>query len=182
MTITEASLPGIRLIEPDVYADDRGYFLETWNEGRYREAGLDVTFVQDNVSRSRRGVLRGLHFQNPHPQAKLITVLDGEVFDVVVDVRRGSDTFGQWTGIRLTGASGRQVFVPEGFAHGFVATSETALFHYKCTERYHPESEVSIRWNDPALDIDWPVDDPVLSEKDRTAPPLDALPAAALTW
>ncbi|PQJ34766.1 dTDP-4-dehydrorhamnose 3,5-epimerase [Salinibacter sp. 10B] len=175
MDVFDGTLPGVRVIEPDVYTDDRGAFLETWNARDYGKHGLDVTFVQDNLSRSRTHVLRGLHFQNPRPQGKLITVLKGEVYDVVVDIRAGSDTFGEWEGLRLSAENGRQLYVPEGFAHGFVVTGDEALFHYKCTDFYHPEAEGVIHWNDPTLGIDWPVDDPVLSERDREAPGIEAL-------
>ena len=182
MDVLEAALPGVRIIEPDVYSDDRGSFMETWNARDYGKHGLDVTFVQDNLSRSRRHVLRGLHFQNPRPQGKLISVLKGEVYDVVVDIRAESDTFGEWEGLVLSAENARQLYVPEGFAHGFVVTSEAALFHYKCTDFYHPEAEGVIRWDDPALGIDWPVEAPILSDRDREAPLLDDLPAAKLTF
>ena len=170
MTVTELRLPGLRLIEPDVYRDERGYFMETWNERAYREHKLDMTFVQDNLSFSKQRVLRGLHFQNPYSQGKLVSVLRGEVFDVAVDIRSGSDTFGQWEGVTLSADNGRQLYVPEGFAHGFVVTSADALFHYKCTNSYHPDAEGIIRWNDPEIGIAWPVSDPILSERDAEAP------------
>lgn len=182
MDVFDADLPGVRVIEPDVYSDQRGAFLETWNERDYAEHGIDATFVQDNLSRSRRHVLRGLHFQNPRPQGKLISVLAGEVFDVVVDIRSGSETFGDWHGTVLSAENARQLYVPEGFAHGFVVTSADALFHYKCTEFYHPGTEGTIRWDDPALGIEWPVEDPVLSDKDREAPPLEELPEEKLVF
>lgn len=177
MDVFDADLPGVKIIEPDVYTDHRGAFLETWNARDYGKKGLNVSFVQDNLSRSRRHVLRGLHFQNPRPQGKLISVLKGEVFDVVVDIRTHSETFGEWTSIMLSAENARQLYVPEGFAHGLLVTSEEALFHYKCTDFYHPDTEGVIRWNDPTLDIDWPVDDPVLSECDRDAPLLEELSA-----
>ncbi len=176
MDVFDANLPGVRVVEPDVYADERGAFLETWNARDYGKHGLDVTFVQDNLSRSKHRVLRGLHFQNPRPQGKLISVLKGEVYDVVVDIRADSDTFGEWEGLTLSAQNARQLYVPEGFAHGFVVTSDEALFHYKCTDFYHPETEGVIRWNDPALGIEWPVDDPILSERDEGAPLLESLP------
>ena len=182
VTIHDAPLSGVQIIDLDVYADDRGDFRELWNAERYREHGLDVSFVQDNLSRSSAGVLRGLHFQNPHPQGKLITVLRGEVYDVVVDVRPESDTFGEWYGTTLSADEGRQLYVPEGFAHGFVVTRGPALFHYKCTDVYVPNADHSIRWNDPALAIDWPVRDPILSDKDADAPALEDLPAEALEF
>lgn len=182
MDVFDADLPGVRVIEPDVHADERGAFLETWNARDYGKHGIDVTFVQDNLSRSRRHVLRGLHFQNPRPQGKLISVLEGEVYDVVVDIRSAAETFGEWEGTVLSAENARQLFVPEGFAHGFVVTSEEALFHYKCTDFYHPEAEGAIRWNDPALGIDWPVEEPVLSDRDRDAPLLEDLPEEKLVF
>jgi len=182
MDVFDGDLPGVRIIEPDVYTDDRGAFLETWNARDYGRQGLNVSFVQDNLSRSRRHVLRGLHFQNPRPQGKLISVLEGEVFDVVVDVRAESDTFGNAESRVLSGETARQLYVPEGYAHGFVVTSDEALFHYKCTDFYHPESGTAIRWNDPAIDVDWPVDDPILSERDRTAPTLAEIPRERLAF
>ncbi|WP_251963779.1 dTDP-4-dehydrorhamnose 3,5-epimerase [Salinibacter ruber] len=182
MTISETSLPGVRLIEPDVYTDDRGSFAELWNVRDYGHHGLETAFVQDNLSRSREGVLRGLHFQNPRPQGKLISVLKGAVYDVVVDVRVGADTFGAWEGQVLSAESGRQLYVPEGFAHGFVATSGEVLFHYKCTDFYHPEADRTVRWDDPALGIDWPTEDPILSAKDAGAPALEELPREALRF
>lgn len=166
MTAHELKLPGLLLFTPDVYGDDRGFFLETWNAARYREHGLDVGFVQDNVSYSRHGVLRGLHYQDPHPQGKLVMVLRGEIFDVAVDIREDTTTFGTWEKVTLSAENKRQLYVPPGFAHGFVVTGEEALVHYKCTEYYHPEAEGSIRWDDPAIGIDWPVETPTLSEKD----------------
>jgi len=182
MDVFDGDLPGIHLIEPNVYSDKRGAFLETWNERDYAKHGVDVTFVQDNLSRSRRHVLRGLHFQNPRPQGKLISVLAGEVYDVVVDIRSGSETFGEWEGMVLSADNARQLYVPEGFAHGFVVTSEEALFHYKCTDFYYPETEGTIRWNDPALGIDWPVENPILSDKDREAPFLKEVPGGKLAF
>lgn len=182
MDASTTDLPGVRLFEPDVYLDDRGAFMEMWNARDYRRHGLSVTFVQDNLSRSREGVLRGLHFQNPRPQAKLVSVLEGEVYDVVVDVRAGADTFGEWCGTVLSAENARQLYVPEGYAHGFVVTRGEALFHYKCTDFYHPEADRSIRWDDPRLGIDWPVEDPLLSEKDAEAPLLEEVPREALCF
>lgn len=182
MDVFDGTLPGVRVIEPDVHADERGAFLETWNARDYGKHGLNVTFVQDNLSRSRRHVLRGLHFQNPRSQGKLISVLKGEVYDVVVDIRSASDTFGEWEGMVLSADNARQVYVPEGFAHGFVVTSEEALFHYKCTDFYHPEAEGVIRWNDPVLDIDWPVAEPILSDRDREAPLLQDVSEEAFAF
>lgn len=180
MTISETALPGVLLIEGRTFGDSRGYFLEAWNARTYAQAGLDVAFVQDNVSVSKRGVLRGLHLQNPHPQGKLVSVLHGSVYDVAVDVRPDSPHFGQWMGMELSAENGRRLYVPPGFAHGFVVTAEQATFLYKCTDFYAPAGEISIRWDDPDLDIRWPVDVPVLSEKDSAAPLLREIPSAAL--
>lgn len=177
MNVFDAGLPGVQVIEPDVHTDTRGDFWETWNAREYGKHGLNVTFVQDNLSRSHRHVLRGLHFQNPRPQGKLISVLKGEVYDVVVDIRAHSDTFGEWEGMVLSADNARQLYVPEGFAHGFLVTSEEAFFHYKCTDFYHPETEGGIRWDDPALGIDWPVEEPRLSERDEEAPLLEEVPS-----
>jgi dTDP-4-dehydrorhamnose 3,5-epimerase len=174
-------LDGVLLIEPDVFGDSRGYFVESWNEARYREAGIaDGRFVQDNFSYSRRGTLRGMHFQNPRPQGKLVSVWQGEVFDVVVDIRRESPTFRQWYGVCLDPESKRQLFVPAGFAHGFIVLSETALFHYKCTETYSPGDECGFRWNDPAIGIEWPAVEPILSPRDAGARAFDELPLDVL--
>jgi dTDP-4-dehydrorhamnose 3,5-epimerase len=173
MEAFETDLSGVYIIETNVYADRRGDFRGMWNTRKYERQGVTATFVQDNLSRSRPRVLRGLHFQNPHPQGKLVSVLRGEVYDVAVDVRIDSDTFGQWQGWRLSAENGRQLYVPGGVAHGFVVTSKTeALFHYKCTDFYAPDAEGTVRWDDTDLSIDWPVDDPILSEKDRAAPVL----------
>jgi dTDP-4-dehydrorhamnose 3,5-epimerase len=180
MKVTETRLPGVLLVEPQVYADERGFFLETWQGDRYAAAGLPFHFVQDNLSFSLHGVLRGLHSQYPLPQGKLVTVLQGSVFDVVVDVRVGSPTFGEWVGVELSAGNRRQLYVPEGFAHGFQVTGDEALFLYKCTAPYAPEHEVSIRWDDPELAISWPVYPPVLSRKDGAAPLLRDVPAERL--
>ncbi|MGA4577309.1 dTDP-4-dehydrorhamnose 3,5-epimerase [Limisphaera sp. VF-2] len=180
MNVIPCELEGVLLIEPRVYGDARGYFLETWNERRYREAGIPGPFVQDNLSFSRRGAVRGLHFQNPSAQAKLVYVLEGEVFDVAVDLRRRSPTFGRWFGVRLSAENKRQLYIPVGFAHGFAVLSETALFAYKCTEFYAPEHEVTLLWNDPDLGIPWPVDQPVLSDKDQRGRRLRDLPPEKL--
>jgi dTDP-4-dehydrorhamnose 3,5-epimerase len=177
MNVQRCQLEGLLIIEPKVFGDARGYFLESWNRNRYREAGLDADFVQDNVSFSRRGTLRGLHFQNPKPQGKLLQVLMGEVFDVAVDIRRSSPTFGRWHGLVLSAENKRQFYIPPGFAHGFAVLSETTLFQYKCTEFYSPKDEMAILWNDPEIGIDWPLKEPLLSERDakglrvRDAPP-----------
>jgi dTDP-4-dehydrorhamnose 3,5-epimerase len=180
MKVTPTTLPDVLLVEPKVFGDTRGYFLESYNARRYAEAGIAATFVQDNVSLSQRGVLRGLHFQHPYGQGKLVGVLKGEVFDVAVDVRRGSPTFGRWVGECLSAENMRQLYLPPGFAHGFLVTSDEALFAYKCTEYYHPEAERSIRWDDARIAIDWPVDGPVVSAKDHVAVTLDAMPAEFL--
>lgn len=176
MKVLTTDLPGVLVIEPRVSGDDRGYFLETWQAARYAECGVLEPFVQDNQSLSRRGVLRGLHFQHPRGQGKLIAVLVGEVYDVVLDVRRGSPTFGRWLGWVLSGENKHQLWVPPGFAHGFYVLSDQALFSYKCTDYYHPAHELCVRWDDPQIGIAWPlVDDPLLSEKDRTAPLLSSI-------
>ena len=175
MNVVETSLPGVLIIEPGVFGDERGFLMETYNERCYREAGLPHRFVQDNLSSSARGVLRGLHFQNPGPQGKLLHVPRGEILDVAVDIRTGSPDFGGWVGVTLSAENHRQLWVPEGFAHGFLATSETALLAYKCTSHYDPAAEGAILWNDPEIGIDWPIEAPVLSEKDRNAPLLSEI-------
>lgn len=180
MNVIETDLPGVLVFEPKVFGDARGFFMEGWNARRYAEAGLPQRFVQDNLSRSARGVLRGLHFQNPNPQGKLVSVLAGEVFDVAVDIRVGSPTFGRWTGVTLSADNKRQLYVPPDFAHGFVVTSENALFSYKCTDYYDASAEGSIIWNDPDIGIEWPVETPTLSEKDLAAPTLTGTPREAL--
>ena len=166
MKVATCDIPGLLIIEPKVFGDARGFFLETWNQRRYREAGLPADFVQDNISFSRRGTLRGLHFQNPNPQGKLLQVLQGEVFDVALDIRRSSATFGKWHGLVLSAENKRQFYIPSGFAHGFAVLSDTALFHYKCTEFYSPGDEMAICWDDPDVGIEWPLKEPVLSERD----------------
>lgn len=176
MKITRCDIAGLLIIEPKVFADARGFFMEMWNEKRYREAGVDCRFVQDNVSSSRRGIVRGLHFQNPNPQGKLMWVMEGEVFDVAVDLRQSSPTFGRWHGVNLSAQNHLQFFVPPGFAHGFAVLSESALFAYKCTEPYSPEDEATLLWDDPDVGVRWPVTDPVLSEKDRNGVRLRDLP------
>ena len=170
MKFIETSLPGCVVIEPQVFGDSRGFFYESYNEAKYREAGIDRRFVQSNVSRSARGVLRGLHYQWPNPQGKLVSVLDGEVFDVAVDIRRGSPTFGQWAGVMLTAENHRHFWIPEGFAHGFCVLSEFATFSYQCTDLYDAKADGGVRWNDPAIGVDWPISDPLLSDKDGKAP------------
>jgi dTDP-4-dehydrorhamnose 3,5-epimerase len=165
----QTALPGVLVVEPTVYGDGRGFFLETWRASRYRDAGIGLPFVQDNHSRSRRGTLRGLHYQVERPQGKLIGVVSGEVFDVAVDLRRSSPTFGQWLGVVLSADSHRQLWIPPGFAHGFLATSDVADVTYKCTEEYSPAHDRALRWDDPDLAIAWPLPPgtlPTLSAKD----------------
>lgn len=170
MKITETKIPAVKLIEPKVFGDERGFFMETWNEKAFREAGIDATFVQDNHSRSVKNTLRGLHYQIKQPQGKLVRVTRGEVFDVAVDLRTNSPTFGQWVGEYLSEENNRILWVPPGFAHGFLVTSDTADFQYKCTDFYAPNYERSIHWADQSLMITWPIDtesEPLVSEKDR---------------
>jgi len=180
MKIIESNLPGVLIFEPEVFGDERGFFVETYRERVFAEAGLNLKFVQDNQSRSRRGVLRGLHYQLQQPQGKLVRVAQGRVFDVAVDVRRGSPTFGQWTGAVLDDVVHRQMYIPPGFAHGFVVLSSVADFVYRCTDYYHPQSEAGIHWDDPSIGIEWPkeiLDSVMLSDKDRMLPCLnDQLP------
>ena len=173
-------LPEILVIEPDLFRDDRGYFLESYHGQRYRENGLPGKFVQDNLSFSKQGVLRGLHYQLGVPQGKLVWVVQGEVFDVAVDIRKSSPTFGQWVGLTLSSQNVRQVYLPEGFAHGFCVTSETALFAYKCTDYYAPQEERGIRWDDSSLGIQWPISRPIVSKKDGEYPELKNISAGDL--
>ena len=175
MKVSQTKLPGVLVIEPDVYGDERGFFLETWSARRYAEAGLPQTYVQDNMSFSRQGILRGLHLQHPKGQGKLVHVIEGEVFDVAVDVRVGSPTFGHWDGVLLSSENRKQIYIPPGFAHGFCVTGQSALFAYKCTELYHRETELGVIWNDPEIGIEWPIDDPVLSGKDAAFPKLSEI-------
>jgi dTDP-4-dehydrorhamnose 3,5-epimerase len=170
--VTPTELPGVLVIEPEVFRDDRGFFLETYHAEKYRAAGIDGTFVQDNHSRSVAGTIRGLHLQVGRTQAKLIRVLAGEIYDVAVDVRRGSPTFGRWVGMTLSARDFKQSFIPSGFAHGFAVLSAEADVEYKCTEAYDPAAEVGIAWDDPQLAIRWPVERPLLSERDRRHPTL----------
>lgn len=174
MIVTETSLPGVMLITPRVFGDDRGFFLESWNARAFADVGLDVAFVQDNHSRSARSVLRGLHYQLANPQGKLVRVTSGAVFDVAVDVRRSSSHFGRWVGVELSEANKQMLWVPPGFAHGFVVLTETADFQYKCTALYDPADERAVRWDDAAIAIDWPLSGaaPKLSAKDAAAPTL----------
>lgn len=176
MNVIPTSLPGVLIVEPKVFGDERGFFMETFHAGRYESAGIVGPFVQDNYSRSVKGTLRGLHFQEPRPQGKLVQVVAGAVFDVAVDVRKGSPNFGQWFGLELSAQNKKQLWVPAGFAHGFCVLSETADFHYKCTELYAPEFEQSIAWDDPVVGIRWPVETPLLSKKDAAAPNLANAP------
>jgi dTDP-4-dehydrorhamnose 3,5-epimerase len=180
MKVVPLAIPDVLLIQPRVFDDARGQFMEAYNATRYLEAGITLPFVQDNVSLSRRGVLRGLHFQHPNAQGKLVQVLAGEVFDVAVDVRLGSPTFGRWVGEYLSSTSRRQLYVPPGFAHGFVVTSHEALFAYKCTAFYDAPTERSVRWDDPRLGIAWPYSEPLLADKDRNAPLLGEVPSEHL--
>ena len=180
MNVIETKIPGVLIIEPKIFGDARGFFMETWQLQRYEEMGIRGPFVQDNLSFSSRGVLRGLHYQQPHAQGKLVSVVLGEVFDVAVDIRRGSATFGQWVGVLLSGGNNRQLWVPPGFAHGFCVASDTAYFTYKCTDVYTPEAEGGIAWNDPDIGIAWPISDAVLSDKDKEYPRLRDIPANRL--
>ncbi len=170
MNVIDTPLPGCKVIEPRVFGDPRGAFFEVWNSQRYAEAGLDFPVVQSNVSVSQQNVLRGLHYQWPNPQGKLVNVLQGEVWDVAVDIRRGSPHFGRWTAVLLSAENRRQFWIPEGFAHGFVVLSESAVFSYLCSAHYDATADAGLRWNDARLAIDWPVAEPLLSDKDARAP------------
>ena len=172
MNARETGIPGLLLLEPRVHRDERGEFWEGWQDARYAAAGITGPFAQDNYSRSRRGVVRGLHFQDPHPQGKLAAVLEGAAWDVAVDLRDGSPTRGRWYGVELSAANGRQLWIPPGFAHGFQALADGALFAYKCTERYAPAADGGIRWDDPQLAIPWPLPGAVVSAKDAALPTL----------
>lgn len=183
MKIIETRLPGCVVVEPKVFGDDRGWFYESFNAARFGEAGLPTAFVQANVSRSARGVLRGLHYQWPNPQGKFVSVLQGEVWDVAVDIRQGSPTFGEWAAVVLSADNKRHFWIPEGFAHGFVVLSDEAVFAYQCTALYDPEADAAVRWDDPQLKVDWPVAAPTLSAKDAAAPLLaDIAPARLPTY
>ena len=173
-------LPGVLLIEPMVFSDERGFFMETFHAKKYAEAGIPGPFVQDNHSHSQRGTLRGLHYQLKHPQGKLVYVIKGQILDVAVDIRKGSPFFGQWVGVTLSAEKKRQLYVPEGFAHGFCVLSKTADVFYKCTDVYSPEDEGGILWADPDIGIDWPVETPILSEKDGSYPKLIEIPEELL--
>jgi dTDP-4-dehydrorhamnose 3,5-epimerase len=166
--VKKTSIEGVLIIEPKVFGDDRGYFMETYNEPEFKAKGVPYDFVQDNQSKSTKGVLRGLHYQINHPQAKLVRVLEGEVFDVAVDLRKGSPTYGKWEGVLLSGENKKMFMIPRGFAHGFVVLSDTAIFAYKCDDVYHPNDEGGIMWNDPDIGVQWPFEgEPLLSEKDK---------------
>lgn len=172
MKVFETEIPDVKIIEPAVFGDERGFFMETWNQKSFEEkvAGKPTQFVQDNHSKSKKGILRGLHYQTENTQGKLVRVVSGEVFDVAVDIRKNSSTFGKWVGVYLSSENKRQLWIPEGFAHGFYVTSESAEFVYKCTNYYHPASEISISWDDVDIKINWPISTtPVLSEKDKNA-------------
>ncbi len=175
MKFRESDFPGVILVEPDVFRDERGFFLETFHARKYAAGGIDAVFVQDNHSRSSYGTIRGLHAQAQHPQAKLVRVLQGAIFDVVVDIRRSSPNFRQWRSFELTADNFRQLFVPAGYAHGICVLSRSAEIEYKCTDFYDPSDELRIAWNDPAIGIDWPLRTPTLSGADRAAPLLAAL-------
>jgi len=176
MKAIPTSLPGVLVVEPQVFKDARGFFYESFHHAKYANLGIHASFVQTNVSRSAKGVLRGLHYQWPHPQGKLVSVLEGEVYDVAVDIRHGSPTFGQWTGVMLTDENNRHLWIPEGFAHGFCVLSEHATFTYQCTSLYDPTADASIAWNDGDIGVDWPVSAPLISDKDAKAPLLANVP------
>ena len=181
MKVTRLDIPGLLILEPQRFGDDRGWFVETWQRQRYLDAGIEDV-VQDNLVRSNKGVLRGLHAQEPHAQGKLVQVYAGRVFDVAVDLRRGSPTFGQWHGIILSADDLRQFYIPPGFAHGYYVLTDDTLFAYTCTDTYHPEAEFALYWKDPQVGIDWPLDGaPRLSDKDRNAPRLKEIPSERLS-
>lgn len=183
MKTIPTSIEEILIVEPDVYKDHRGFFMETYHQKRYQEAGVNRIFIQDNLSFSRKGTLRGLHYQIKNPQAKLVQVISGEIYDVAVDIRHGSAGLGQWVGVRLSDQNNRQLFIPEGFAHGFCVLSDTALFSYKCSKLYASEDESGILWSDPGLKIDWPIMSPTISEKDSRYPVLSEVEIDQLpTW
>ena len=172
----DTSIPGVLLFEPDIFMDSRGYFMEIFHQKKYAEIGFDRSFVQENYSHSKRGIVRGLHYQLKRPQGKFLYVMNGEIFDVAVDIRRGSPTFGKWFGTNLSSENRRQIFIPEGFAHGFCVLSESADVFYKCTDFYEPDDEYGIFWSDKTIGIDWPVENPILSEKDCLFKPLNETP------
>ena len=181
MKVLETGLAGVVIVEPVVHGDQRGFFKESWKASSYGEHGLPTQFLQANVSRSAKGVLRGLHYQFKQPQGKLVSVLEGRIYDVAVDIRHGSPMFGKWCGVELSADNHRQLYIPEGFAHGFIVLSDSALFHYHCTREYSPDYDASIAWNDPTIGIDWPDAPSGISDKDSNAPflsdvPIDRLP------
>jgi dTDP-4-dehydrorhamnose 3,5-epimerase len=180
MKVHAGKIPGVRIVEPSVHGDARGFFMESYSRDRYAEAGIPGEFVQDNVSLSAKGILRGLHLQHPNAQGKLCFVLEGEVFDVAVDVRVGSPTFGQWEGVTLSSENKRQLYVPPGFAHGFCVLSERAMFSYKCSDFYAGRSEIGVAWDDPEIGIEWPIQSPRLSDKDQQNRRLQDIPADTL--
>ena len=181
MQIIDTAIPGPKIIEPSVFGDERGFFMETWNEAKFAEAGLNMQWVQDNHSHSQKGVLRGLHFQNPGPQGKLVRVTRGAVYDVAVDLRRSSEHFGKWVGVELTAQNKRMFWVPEGFAHGFLTLSDDTDFMYKCTAPYAPQSEHTLAWDDPEVGVEWPLDglEPIISSKDAIGKSLRTVEAFA---
>ncbi|WP_277970636.1 dTDP-4-dehydrorhamnose 3,5-epimerase [Sphingomonas echinoides] len=180
VNVIKTPIADVLILEPKVFGDDRGFFLESWNDTTFKDLGLDWTFVQDNHSRSAKGVLRGLHYQQPNPQGKLVRVVSGAVFDVAVDIRKGSPTFGQWTGVHLSAANKRMFWVGPGLAHGFLSLEDDTDFLYKCTSTYSPKDERALLWNDPQVGIDWPLDgiEPTLSAKDQVAQTLDQIAAS----
>ena len=180
MKVFETGLDGVVIIEPEVHGDGRGFFQETWKASSYRRHGLPVAFVQANISRSARGVLRGLHYQFQQSQGKLVSVFEGRIFDVAVDISQGSSSFGQWAGVELSAENHRQLYVPEGFAHGFLVLSSTALVHYHCTTEYAPQFDAAIAWNDPDINVKWPLEPESVSAKDRAAPYLRDVPSERL--
>ncbi|HEX6693826.1 MAG TPA: dTDP-4-dehydrorhamnose 3,5-epimerase [Longimicrobiales bacterium] len=180
MKVTRTAIPDVILVEPDIYRDERGDFRETWHAARYAEHGIPTVFVQDNVATSRRGVLRGLHYQFADAQGKLVMTLWGEVFDVAVDLRSGSPTFGKWVGEILSAGNGRQLWIPEGFAHGYAVISERAVVSYKCTRVYRADVEAAVRFDDPEIGITWPAGERILSSKDAAAPLLRDIPSERL--
>jgi len=173
MNVEPTDLPGVYVVEPRVFGDERGWFLENYRDEHFGDRGIDASFAQVNTSHSRRGVLRGLHYQWPEPQGKLVWVSQGRVFDVAVDIRRGSPRFGSWTGVELSAENHRQLWIPEGFAHGFQVLSESATFSYLCTRPYRPEHDAAVAWNDARIGVEWPLPPSALSDKDAAAPPLD---------
>jgi len=173
--ITDSIISGIKIMTPQIYKDDRGYFFESYNANDFKKLGLPIKFLQDNQSYSKKGTLRGLHYQLKYQQGKLVRVIQGEVFDVAVDIRWGSPTFGKYEGVHLSDKNNKIMYLPEGFAHGYVVLSETVIFQYKCTEIYHPEDEYGLLWSDKDLNIQWPVINPILSEKDKRLPTLQLI-------